>query len=127
MPVLRLQIHIDIYSAIATDPTFGGLSATQKDLIQNTALFDELFNVLEPDIILISVNNTVFTNHFGDWLPLGSTFEFPGGKIKGYTKQGKLLILGTNFGGVPFGGISNVNAQNSILSITNFNDNHHAL
>jgi hypothetical protein len=112
-------IHIDIYSAIATDPTWGVLSDTQRNAIQSTQLFDELFTLLDPDIILISVNNAVFTAHFGDWVPHGATLPFPGGTIKGYAKQGKLLISGTNFGGTPFGGISNENAQNSILQLIN--------
>ena len=112
-------IHIDIYTAIATDPTWGGLTDAQRNAIQNTQLFDELFALLDPDVILISVNKNIFTAHFGDWLPCGAIFSFPGGTIKGYTKQGRILISGTNFGGTPFGGISNENAQNSILQLIN--------
>ena len=112
-------IHIDIYSAIATDPTWGGLTDVQRNAIQSTHLFGKLFALLDPDVVLISVNNAVFAAHFGDWIPHGTISSFPGGTIKGYAKQGRILISGTNFGGTPFGGISNENAQKSILQLIN--------
>ena len=109
-------IHIDIYTAIATDPTFGPLTTSQKALIQNTSLFNELFDLLNPDVTLISVNQVVFGQNFGDW-NLTHTFPFPGGKIKGYTKQNNKLIFGTNCRGLPFGGIPESDAKNAIATI----------
>lgn len=97
-------IHIDIYSAIATDPTWGGLTENQKSQISNISLFTSLFELLSPDIVLISVNQGVMFDVFYSWksivpiTPVGK-----GGKISAYKKNDSLMILGHNFGGTPFG------------------------
>lgn len=111
-------IHIDIYSAIATDPTWGYLSDTQKRLLQKSELFDRLLALLNPDIILISVNRQIFNNHFLNWKYI-SEERFPGNNyIKFYQKNTKKLILGTNFQGIPFGGIKEEFAINTIKNLT---------
>jgi hypothetical protein len=97
-------IHIDIYTAIATNPTFGHLESHEKALIQNTSLFNELFDLLDPGVVLISVNHPAFENHFNTW-NLTNEINFPGpNRIETYIKNEKRLIWGTvGAGGVPFG------------------------
>lgn len=110
-------LHIDIYSAIATDPTWGKLLDIQKYRLENSALFDKLFLVLDPDIVLISVNNQVFNSHFYRWKFITEK-QFNGiNKIKLYEKGNKKLILGTNCRGTPFGAIKETDA---IETIKNF-------
>lgn len=58
--VENYAIHIDFFSAIATDPTYSGLKK-KKFLLQNTDLFDRLFHYLtdnwdEPVIVLFSTS-----------------------------------------------------------------------
>ena len=110
-------IHIDIYSAIATDPTWSGLSSHEKELIQNATLFDELFKLLDPDIVFVSVNQDVFQKHFSTW-HITHTFSFAGhNTITGYINQNRKLICGTNCKGVPFGAIPTAEAKQKILEI----------
>ena len=110
-------IHIDIYSAIATDPTWSGLSLREKELVQNATLFDVLFKLLDPDIVLVSVNQDVFQQHFSTW-HITHTFPFAGhNTITGYINQNRKLICGTNCRGVPFGAIPTAEAKQKILEI----------
>lgn len=110
-------IHIDICTAIATNPVIGLLPPQSISLIQSTHLFSALFELLDPDIILISVSRALFEEHFQNWL-LTHEFQFAGpNQIKGYCKQGKRLIWGTNFHGVPFGGINEQAAKEKIKII----------
>jgi len=98
-------IHVDVYSAIATNPTWGGLSESQKNQVKNTYLFKQLLDYLSPDRILISVNMQIFNALFGNWNYVCS-YDFPGNnKIIVKEKNGKIVINGTNMMGVPFGGM----------------------
>ena len=60
-------VHIDIYSSIATDPTWGKLDAGVKNELQNITLFKELLQYLNPDVILVSVNRDIFNQCFYDY------------------------------------------------------------
>lgn len=60
-------VHIDIYSSIATDPTWGNLDAGVKNELQNITLFKELLQYLNPDVILVSVNRDIFNQCFYDY------------------------------------------------------------
>ena len=112
-------IHIDIYTAIATDPVFGKLTPPQKEHIQNPDLFDRLFELLDPDIVLISVNEKIFKKHFNNYFE-AYTFRYgKKSKIKGYLKENQKLIFGTNSNGIPFGSISEAIAQKVIAEIAN--------
>ena len=57
-------VHIDIYSSIATDPTWGNLDAGVKNELQNITLFKELLQYLNPDVILVSVNRDIFISRY---------------------------------------------------------------
>ena len=107
-------IHIDIYSAIATSPTWGKLSKNQKDQLKNLDLFKQLFNYLNPDVVLISVNKQVFEEIFYKWKLIDSK-KFPGNNyINIYKYLDKTLFLGTNMQGIPFGGINEISAKEFI-------------
>lgn len=60
-------IHIDIYTAIATFPTWSKLNKEDQDDLMNTGLFEELLLFLEPNIILISCNKKTFADNFADY------------------------------------------------------------
>ena len=62
-------LHIDFFSAIATDPTYSGLK-DKKFLLRNPQLFDRLFHYLtdnwdEPVIVLFSTSKYEICAHFG--------------------------------------------------------------
>lgn len=63
-------IHLDFFSAIATNPTYSGLK-TRKGLLQNTNLFEKLFAYLTenwdgnpPIITLLSTSKDEICEHF---------------------------------------------------------------
>jgi len=53
-------VHIDLFTAIATSPTWGKLSKELKAYLSNIELCFELLEFLNPDIILISCNYPAF-------------------------------------------------------------------
>lgn len=59
-------IHIDIKCPLATDPTWSKLP---KEIVsyldkQFIGYFDKLLNILEPDIILVSINRDYIADNF---------------------------------------------------------------
>lgn len=57
-------IHIDFYSALATNPTWSKLDEVTKSKLQRTGLFDKLFEFLNPDIALFSTAEKEICQHF---------------------------------------------------------------
>ena len=53
-------VHVDIYSAIATNPTWSKLPQEAKKKLINTDLFKELIKTLDPDIVLYSSDKKIF-------------------------------------------------------------------
>lgn len=103
-------LHIDIYSAIATNPTWGSLSETEKKDIGRTDLFQKLLHFLNPDIVIFSANQKVFKEVFSDYICQKRIDSFNGKKgffISKYKSGNKVLISGRNYRGQPFGGLSN--------------------
>lgn len=99
-------IHIDIYTPVATDPTWSGLSPEQKRYIdeQSNGLYEDLMEVLKPDVVLVSANSAVvkeqfpiaFKAYFGD-ADKGSHYL-----RAGKTKSGCVVIWGFNNISGPF-------------------------
>ena len=112
-------LHIDIYSAIATDPNWGKLSDIQKYRLENSSLFNKLFLVLDPDIVLISVNRQIFNEQFYKWKLVNKRKCNGNNYIEVYNKDTKKLILGTNCRGVPFGAIKESDAIETITEFIN--------
>ena len=54
-------LHIDIYSPIATDPTWGGLNHAQKKQLMQSCGYDfkQFVSFLNPDIIVVSAKDGV--------------------------------------------------------------------
>lgn len=106
-------IHIDAYTPIATNPTWGGLSESDRKSLHNPTLFIDLLSALEPDIILISANRTIVESLFGSagW----TTFKPATPKKRAYVKtkqcDGQLIIWGHNMMGTPFGGMTSAELQ----------------
>ena len=104
------SIHIDIGSPIATDPTWGRLDRNIKRLIACPDLFNSFLSTLKPDIILISISKKEFLAKFNltdnDFI---NNYLYEGKRgiyISAYKKENTDIILGRNFGGTPFGGMS---------------------
>lgn len=57
-------IHIDIYTAVATSPTWGRLSAESKEDLTNIDLFKKLLAYLKPDVVIFSGDFNIFKNTF---------------------------------------------------------------
>lgn len=103
-------IHIDIYSAIATNPTWGRLDKVDrciKPKIQNVELFKKLLVFLNPDIILVSTNKDIFNDVFVKSLEFRFIKENPKGDKRNYVRKfyrdGKTLYWITNNRGIAFG------------------------
>ena len=96
-------LHLDIYSSIATAPTWNGLGASAKKKIQNIELFRKLLNYLDPDIILISTNKQVFKQCFGDFSFVDERLDKNNYYIRKYVKGNKELLWVYNVRGIAFG------------------------
>ena len=59
-------LHIDIYSPIATDPTWGGLNHAQKKQLMQSCGYDfkQFVSFLNPDIIVVSANAAEVASNF---------------------------------------------------------------
>lgn len=103
----NVAIHIDIYSAIATDPTWRDLSSVEQNNIQRIDLFKKLFDLLDPDVILFSVNQKVFEQIFSKYhyVKSANIVNKKAAFIKKYEYEGKILFNGRNLQGQPFGGL----------------------
>jgi len=106
-------VHIDVYTPIATNPTWGGLPQSIRKSLYDPTLFTNLLSALEPDIILISANSTIVESLFGStgW----TTFKPSSPKKRAYVKtkqcDGQLIIWGYNMMGTPFGGMKDAELQ----------------
>ena len=115
----NVALHIDIYSAIATNPTWKKLKPAEREELRRgvdgrgdtLTLFKRLLNVLKPNVILFSVNQKVFNEVFAPTFELvcPPTKRIKGGRgfIRIYRNredQTQTLISGLNMNGTPFGG-----------------------
>lgn len=105
-------VHIDIYSAIATNPTWGHLGKQIKSQIERTDLFIVLLQFLDPDIILVSTNKTIFNKIFVDNKDVGFRFQLSGERydptvkrfyVRKYNNGKQQLYWITNNRGTAFG------------------------
>lgn len=63
---MNRALHIDIYSPIATDPTWGGLSYRQKKQLTQSCGYDfrQFVDFLKPDVIVVSANASEVSSNF---------------------------------------------------------------
>lgn len=119
---INYAIHLDFFSAIATDPTYSGLKK-KKSLLQNTELFDKLFHYLtdswaEPVIVLFSTSKDEICRHCG--LTRRNIFyeEFDEGKVRveAFKVDNKIFIWG-NPNIKPFQGVKDAILKKSLDEI----------
>ena len=97
------------------------MSNTQKEELKNLHLSRKLLDTLNPDIILSSVNRDAINEMFADWELIAEN-KFKGKNyIRVYKRNNQILINGTNCRGIPFGGIKEEEAKDTILQIINLN------
>ncbi len=119
----NIAVHIDIYSAIATDPTWGKLSKLERNNIQRTDLFKKLFDLLNPDIIIFSVNRDVFNSVFAKfkYSQSAKNIDKKGFFVEKYVDGDKILFNARNFRGQPFGGMTDNEIQEALRQLLNNN------
>ena len=113
----RTAIHIDIYSAIATNPTWGKLTSDQRQQLSRTDLFSRLLSILAPDLIIFSGNIRIFKEVFTESQP---TFERKfknNGYIREYVHNDRMLVTGLNYKGQPFGGMSHTDMSQVLKQV----------
>lgn len=110
----NFAVHIDVYSAIATQPTFGKLQDYEKQLLKNN-LFAGLLKFLNPEIILFSANKAVQLEFFSDF-KLYKDIPYSGKEnvLTIYKAGNKILISGRNMKGTPFGGMTRTFIQEKL-------------
>lgn len=111
-------IHIDFYSAIATNPIWGGLTKEEKNKLKRTDLFKRLLKQLAPDVILFSANASAFKDAFADFELVERCDRINGKKspfIHKYKHGKQILFNGRNFNGQAFGGLD----KNEIYEVMN--------
>lgn len=119
----NIAIHIDIYSAIATDTIWKDVSEDQKKCIKRIDLFKKLLHILNPDIILFSVSEEAFNAVFRSTFSLEKSISNINGKkspfIRKYKgkKDHKILISGRNLNGTPFGGLNEKEIQDVMTQL----------
>lgn len=101
-------VHIDIYSSIATDPTWGKLEVNVKNELQNNTLFKKLLKYLNPDVIVVSVNKDIFNQCFHEYSFVEARFQNKNLPSMLYVKKyihsdGTQLLWGYNNRGKFFG------------------------
>lgn len=106
----NIALHIDIYTALATNPTWGGLKKEEKQMLtdgnaRSKELFNSLMEYLSPDVILYSANKTEFKKTFS--LTKNDCIKcYPssskGFNIEVYRYQKHFIITGRNNYGKPF-------------------------
>lgn len=105
----NIAIHIDAYSAIATNPFWGKLTKKEKETVKNTELFNRLLAYLKPDVILFSANEDLFNELFSGYTKNRPDLQYENHNkrsyIRTYSKDGTLLFWGRNHGD-PFDHIS---------------------
>lgn len=134
LPRMHRAIHIDIYTPIATNPTWGGLTkAYKKDkqaLLQNTEYrFDDFVRFLNPDIIIVSANAGVVSSMFYNSKNQPCTKSNSDARlpkydgqyspyIRGYhLKDNQILIWVKNCRGAPLHGMEKTEINNRIQQI----------
>lgn len=95
-------IHIDAYSAIATNPFWGKLTKKEKETVKNTELFNRLLAYLKPNVILFSANENLFNELFSGYTKNQPDLQYENHNkrsyIRTYVGNGTLLFWGRNHG-----------------------------
>ena len=117
-------VHIDVFSSIATNPTWGKLSESIRNRLQRTDLFKRLLAELNPDVILYSANEAVRNTLFPDFELIdeaqytkNNDSQVRGVHVRLYRHGNVRLLTGRNMHGTPFGGMSQKWLRKTIPSL----------
>lgn len=109
----NIALHVDICSPFATCPTWGGLCNKMQERFEyiTDGLFEELIEVLDPDVIIMSCGKQIIDKRFSGVNKIyatGACSKFIYGfnwrpKKKGHAIK---VICGRNMRGTPFGMIT---------------------
>lgn len=116
----RTAIHIDIYSPVATNPTWGGLCDVARSTLSASSKpdFTDLLDALCPHVVLISANKDIVTKYFGKngWnaeKSISSKVAY----VRHKKENGRIIIWGYNFRGTPFGGMKDCDLKKAFDNI----------
>lgn len=117
----NIAIHIDIYSSLATSPTWGGLKKINADYcerLKNKDLFKALFEYLKPDVVLYSANAAALKDVFNlDKNDILKKYAANSNcAINVYVHKNTLIISGRNWQ-KPFQGMTDEFITNAISNI----------
>ena len=107
----KTALHIDIETAIATNPTWGGLCKDCRATIQAQCnkMFNGLIAVLDPQVIVFALDqNTAKTqfNVYKNGCDTNLSYDTPPAYIRTYPNvNGRTLIWTRNMNGLPWGGM----------------------
>jgi hypothetical protein len=71
-----VTIHIDLYSAVATNPTWSNLKTEQRKQLSKNELIENLLEYLDPDIVLYSSDQKGFNDLKMFFKSLNFNFQF---------------------------------------------------
>ena len=107
-------LHIDLYSAIATSPTWSGLSDEEKEIVsQREICNDLLFDFLMPDIILCNFDIRELNIKYEKIIEYQTARK----KLMAGCCAGKIYI-GNTAGHSPFAFVSRIDRQNFFKEIS---------
>lgn len=104
----NIALHIDIYTALATNPTWGNLDEIQQNKIISINLFEKLLDYLKPDVMIYSANyeefKRIFLEQGQNWQEKEYSYKTDKNKtmkIVVFRIDGRLVIFGSNVRGNP--------------------------
>lgn len=89
-----VTIHIDLYSAVATNPTWSNLKTNQRKKLYKNKLAENLLEYLDPDIILYSSDQKGFNDLTRVFKNLNIDFQFVREycKNKNFSKNNSVVL-----------------------------------
>lgn len=104
----NIALYIDIYTALATNPTWGSLDEIQQNKIISINLFEKLLDYLKPDVMIYSANyeefKRIFLEQGQNWQEKEYSYKTDKNKtmkIVVFRIDGRLVIFGSNVRGNP--------------------------
>lgn len=104
-------IHIDIKTAIATNPTWGGLCNNCRSSLQLSCskMYGNLVKLLDPQVIIIALDQNSAKSNFGvnkNGCDTNLSYNVHPAYIRTYPNvTGRTLIWTRNMNGLPWGGM----------------------
>ena len=114
-------IHIDLYSTLATSPTWGGLTQKEQNIVSQTTVFEKLFDFLNPDIVLCNFDLGLLANKIKFDSRIEEKIQYGKKRLKtkflSAGKSGKSLFIGNTSGPSPFAYVTSENRESFFKKI----------